>query len=88
MNIKQLLDLADGVFAAIKSKTQQEFWTRTSNDNESLIHAKKAFDEIILRHGVVWLINAASETGMSHLGWVGWMREARAIIGDVPSASA
>ena len=67
--------LANEAFAAIKANAGEEFPHST---------VKEAFDSfraIVAERGIVWLIDSASGSGMSHLGWTGWMSEARKSLG-------
>ena len=70
-----LQSLADTAFDAIKENTGLEFPHGTVEE------AYESFQSITKLHGLAWLIDSTTGTGMSHLGWTQWMSEARDQLG-------
>jgi hypothetical protein len=75
MDEKELQDLANEAFAAIKKNTTQEY--RHAKVSEAFF----SFRRIAESRGVAWLIDATDGTGLTHLGWTEWMRYARLYMG-------
>lgn len=72
----RLMPLAVNVFASIKRETEIDF------PHENLRDCLDSFEKIIYQRGIVWLIDSAKHAGLTHMGWVGWMVNAREVIGE------
>lgn len=72
-----LQKLANEAFAAIEANTGETF------PHSNVSDAFDSFQRIVETKGLAWLIDSATGTGMSHLGWTGWMSEARQVLGLV-----
>jgi hypothetical protein len=70
-----LQDLANEAFDAIEATTGKAF------PHSTVREAFDSFNMIVNKHGLVWLIDSAKGTGMSHLGWCYWMGKAREVLG-------
>lgn len=62
---------ANEAFDAIKKSTGKEF------PHSTIKESFESFQEITGHFGLIWLLDATAEIGMSHLGWTYWMQEAR-----------
>jgi hypothetical protein len=69
--MNELQVMANEAFQAIEKNTGESFPHATVKE------AFESFQSITATKGVAWLIDAATGTGMSHLGWTYWMSEAR-----------
>lgn len=76
MNEQELLNLADIAFQAIKKNTGILCWS----PRDGLSAAFGQFEKLYADKGLVWIINSASGTGLSHFGLMTWMEEAKKII--------
>lgn len=74
MNSMELQLCANEAFGAIERNTG------VAHPHSTIREAFDSFQSIASIKGIAWLIDAASGTGMSHLGWSQWMAEARLVI--------
>ena len=72
----RLMPMAIAVFAEIKKRTGLDF------PHANLNEAFESFRLIVSSNGIVWLIDNTSDIGMSHMGWLGWMENARAALSE------
>ncbi len=72
-----LLRLAKVAFDAIEKATGERLWPKSAAESQSVEAAAQAFDDALKEHDIAWLIDSAAGSGMSHLGWVWWMKAAR-----------
>lgn len=72
---ERLQSLANTVFQAIEKNTGHKF------PHDTVERAFLSFQDITASLGLAWLIDATKGTGMSHLGWCGWMNDARQVLG-------
>jgi hypothetical protein len=70
----RLIPMAKEVFAEIKTRTGLEF------PHSSVKEAFESFDSIVATKGIAWLIDNTATVGMTHLGWAGWMANAREVL--------
>jgi len=74
MDSEDLQECANEAFAAIAENTGLKY------PHSTIEEAFNSFREISSTNGVAWLIDAATGTGMSHIGWSAWMGEVRKIL--------
>jgi len=74
-----LESLAIVAFEAIEKNTGERLWYTANDDRHSVATAIEAFDNAVSVHGIAWLIDSTIGTGLTHMGWLAWMREARAL---------
>jgi hypothetical protein len=70
----RLIPMAKEVFSEIKVRTGLEF------PHSSVKEAFESFNSILASKGIVWLIDNTKTVGMSHMGLVGWMENAREVL--------
>jgi hypothetical protein len=68
---------ANEVFDTIKKNTGKSY------PHATITEAFESFQAITASLGIAWLIDAATGTGMSHLGWCAWMEQARKAMHEV-----
>lgn len=80
MDCKRLFDLAVLAFDDIERNTGSRIWTPAKEPTvESVKAALAAFETLVSLHGLAWLIDSTIGTGMSHLGFSYWLRDAASL---------
>ena len=75
MNETEFLALAGSLFSAIHKNTGLLHWTT----DDGVHGAVETAVDLLNQHGIAWMIDAATGTGMSHIGFLSWLREGEAM---------
>lgn len=70
----RLLELANSAFASIRDDGSEQ-----APDQDTVRGALHQFDRLLQSRGLAWVIDAAGDTGMTHLGLTQWLSDARSM---------